>query len=261
MVESVKNIPYDQCTIRQLILRTWSYQARPTAESHAASRALLEARLAAEENADILASLAQVYIVEHSLEANPLPDPLGRAMRAARRAIEIDRDNQEGWVNLALACFYSRDRAGFLESGEHAIALNPRNATATAWIGNMLTHTGEYDRGCNMTERAMVLNARHPGWYHFAPFNRHFARGDFEEARRAARRVNIPHFFWMYLTIAAACGHLGPTDEGPSALQQLIALKPSLADEPGRREYLNKWYWEPAIIESLLAGLRNAERR
>jgi len=260
MSQSVKNIPPEQCTVMQLVLQTWSHQLEPTADTHLRSRALLEARLAKQEHPALYAYLAEIYIVEYSLGGNPLPDPIGRSIRAARRAIELDRNNQEGWANLAVALFFNRDAAGFAEAGERAIALNPRNSTSMAWIGNMYTHMGEYDRGCRLTERAMVLNANHPGWYHFAPFNRHFALGNFEEALRSARRVNIPHFFWVHLAIATACGHLGRTDEGRQAIERMYALKPDLADEQLRREYLTRWYWPPELLESLLAGFQKVGR-
>ncbi len=84
-----------------------------------------------------------------------------------------------GWQWLALACFYQGDRAGLEEASERAIRLNPRNANTLAWMGNILTHAGEYDRGCALTERAMAINPGHPGWLHFAVFNRHFARGEY----------------------------------------------------------------------------------
>ena len=60
----------------------------------------------------------------------------------------------------------------------------------------------------------MALNSAHPGWYHFTPFNRHFACGDYSEALRAGRRVNIPDFMWMHFAIASAAGHLGLAAEG-----------------------------------------------
>ncbi len=69
-------------------------------------RAALESFLSRHpDEAELWAQLSQFYIFEHSLWFNPLPEPLVRARRAARRAIEIDPSNQEGWVSLGLACF------------------------------------------------------------------------------------------------------------------------------------------------------------
>ncbi len=99
------------------------------------------------DNPDLWALLANLYICEHSLMFNPLPDPLGRALRAALRAIELDRANQPGWLWLALAHFHRHDRAGLEEAFDRATRINPRNAYVMAWAGNILTHAGEYERG------------------------------------------------------------------------------------------------------------------
>src|SRR4029077_11257625 len=103
MASSVGHIPIADCTTRQLALRVWNYEHLPTPEIHALIRRTLEERLATEEHSILLAFLAHLYIVEHSLLINPLPDPLGRALKAARRAIELDRSNQRGWEALAMA--------------------------------------------------------------------------------------------------------------------------------------------------------------
>ena len=56
-----------------------------------------------------------------------------------------------------------------------------------AFMGNLYTHAGEYERGSQLTERAMAINPRHAGWLHFAVFNRHFAAGNYAEALRAVQ--------------------------------------------------------------------------
>ncbi len=139
------------------------------------------------------------------------------------------------------------------------LRLNPRASNAVAWMGNILTHSGAYDRGCQITERAMALNASHAGWYHFAFFNRHFARGEFNEALKAAQRVNVAGFHWMHLAIAAAAGHLGLVTEGRAAVEAMVAVAPPLADEANLRELVTRWYWNEDLIERLLEGVARAK--
>ena len=237
MVQAVRGLPLDTLSARQLVYRCWGAQLQPAPTRTAELRAALESFLSRQpDEAELWAQLAQFYIFEHSLWFNPLPEPLVRARRAARRAIEIDPSNQEGWVSLGLACFHSHDEPGLLEAVDRVLRLNPRASNAVAWMGNILTHSGAYDRGCAITERAMALNASHAGWYHFAFFNRHFARGEFDEALQAAQRVNIAGFHWMHLAIAAAAGHLGLHTEGRAAVEAMVAVAPPLADdgEPAR---------------------------
>ena len=125
-------------------------------------------------------------------------------------------------------------------------------------MGNIHTHAGDYDRGIELTGRAMALNAAHPGWYHFAPFNCHVARGEFADALKAARRVNMPEFVWMYFAVAAAAGQLGLDTEAKAAAEAMMALAPALADDAYLREFVTRWYWEPDVIEALLEGVRRA---
>jgi TolB-like protein/tetratricopeptide (TPR) repeat protein len=259
MVQAVRGIPLDKLSGPELVYRCWGAHLNPSPTEQEELRAALESFLARRpDEPELWAQLSQFYTFEYSLWFNPL-DSLVRARRAARRAIELDPSNQEGWVSLALACFHDRDEAGLLEAVDRVLRINPRASNAVAWMGNVLTHTGAYDRGCQITDRAMALNASHAGWYHFAPFNRAFARGDFNEALKSARRVNIAGFHWMHIAIAAAAGHLGLSAEGAAAVEALHMVAPPLADDQNLREMVTRWYWFEEVIESLLEGVRRSK--
>jgi TolB-like protein/cytochrome c-type biogenesis protein CcmH/NrfG len=260
MVVAVRQQPaIARSTSDDLVLRTWGFQHTPTAAAHAELRDGYEAHLRTEpDNPQLWAMLAHLYMVEHSLLFNRRPDPLERAQRAARRAIELNSANQQGWETLAMTCFYLGDRAGLEEASQRAIRINPRNAHTMAWMGAMWGKAGEYDRGCALVERAMQINPAHPGWLHFTIFDRHFARGEFADALSAARRVNIPDFMWMHFAVAAAAGHLGLARDARSAYDAMVRLAPPLAETAKLREFVTLWYWQPGMIESLLAGVAAA---
>jgi TolB-like protein len=259
MVQAVRKIPLGIATSRQLVLRCWEMEAHPTADEHAELRAALESYVAIHpDDADIWAELSHLYSHEYWLGFNPLPDPVARAERAARRAIELDTAHQLGWQRLAMTAQCLRDEHGLAEAAERAIAINPRNVNMLARIGSILTYTGEYDRGCELTERAIALNPQHPGWYHFAFFNRRFARGEFAEALKAARRVNVPDLMRMHFAIAAAAGHLGLARDGAAAVQAMIARTPEMADDARLRDFVTRWYWDADLIERLLEGVRRS---
>jgi TolB-like protein/Tfp pilus assembly protein PilF len=259
MMQACRHMPLDRLSAQQLVHRCWGHEARPSPAEHADLRAAVEVLLARQPGVpELHVELASLYIAEHCLLYNQRPDPIGRGLRAARRAIELDRSNQRGWVQLAIGCFFNYDDAGFLEAADQALRLNPRDSNAIAWIGTMFAQKGDYDRGCAHVERAMALNSAHPGWYHFTHFNRHFARREFAEALRAARRVNVADFMWMHLAIAAAAGHLGLAEEGRAAAETLAALAPPLADDANLREFLTRWYWDAGVVESFLEGVRRS---
>ena len=254
--ELQRQVSIGESSAGQLILQAWGFLHEPGPSGHAELRAALEAQLAVTpDDASLWAILASVYVCEHSLFFNPLPDSLGRAQRAARRAIAIDHANQNGWLWLGITAFHLHDRAGFNEGTERAIRINPRNAHTVAWTGNMLTHAGEYERGSQLTDRAMQINPGHPGWLHFAAFNRNFAAGEFERSLQAARRVNVPSFFWMHFAICAAAGQAGLTSVGRAAYEEAVRLQPAFADPENLREFVTRWYWEEAMIEGLITGV------
>jgi TolB-like protein/predicted Zn-dependent protease len=260
MAQATQGIAIDRLSAHQLVYRCWGFEARPTAAEHAELRSVLETFVARVPNdGELWAELGQVYVAEHCLLFNPLPDSLGRGLRASRRAIEIDRTNQRGWVVLASACFFNRDEPGFTEAADRVLKLNPRNSNAIAWMGTLTAHMGQYDRGCALVDRAMALNSAHPGWYHFAHFNREVARRDFQAALRSARRVNVPDFMWMHLAIAAAAGQLGLAADGRAAVETLEALVPPLADEARLREFLTRWFWDDQVVEDMVAGVRKSK--
>lgn len=70
------------------MLRSFGYIERLTSEEHAEVRDCLERAVEkAPGNADCWAMLAFVYAEEHKHGFNVRPDPLGRSLEAARRAV------------------------------------------------------------------------------------------------------------------------------------------------------------------------------
>ena len=251
-----QNLPAEELTTRELLLKAWGLQQSPTPNEHLEMRAAIESRLKIEpDNAQLWAELAHLYLDEHILGMNPQPDPLGRSLTAARRAIELDPNNQRGWGEQAAAYFFLRNKAGLIESAERAIRINPRNGFTVAWMGNLLTHAGEYDRGSALSQRAMTINPAHPGWAHFGVFNRHLAARDFAEALNSARRVNMPQLNWMHLAIAAAASQLGLMDEARRAYEAAIAITPAFRDPAILRDFIERWYWDDALVEAQLEGI------
>ena len=73
--------------------------------------------------------------------------------------------------------------------------------------------------------------------------------------RCLALRINLPHFFYTHVVIAAVNGQLVNRQAAAEALRELLILKPDFA-LIGRNE-LGKWY-PPELVEHLIDGLRKA---
>jgi hypothetical protein len=102
----------------------------------------------------------------------------------------------------------------------------------------------------------MELNANHAGWMHFAPLWDYFHRGEYEQALECANRVDFPGFFWPYLVMASACGHLDRRAEAKAAVRDLLALDPEFAAHA--RSKVGTWHFASGLMDPILDGLRKA---
>src|SRR6266576_1449699 len=236
----------------------FAYREQITPAAHGALRSRLE-RAAELDNRppDLWACLAQIYVDEYAF-GFPGNDEtsLDRALAAARRAVEIDRSNQFALVALTQTHFFRQDLAAFGPAAERAMALNPLNTDALGILGLQIVHTGGFERGTAIVRRAMELNTNHAGWMHFAPIWDHFHKGEYAQALECANRVDVPGFFWPYLVMASACGHLGRRLEAAAAVRDLLALDPEFAAHA--RSNVATWHFASGLMDSILEGLRKA---
>ena len=85
-------------------------------------------------NADAWACLASLYLDEDRHGFNARPEPLPRALDAARRAIGIDPTSANAHRALAEVHFFRGDRDGFQPAADRAIALNRRDGATVAML-------------------------------------------------------------------------------------------------------------------------------
>ena len=247
----------DQLSPHEAVLRSFGWYERATPEEHANARDVLERAVdKAPAQADCWAMLAMMYTIEHSHGFNVRPDPLGRALAAAQRAVEASPSNHLAHYALASALFFRREMVAFRNAAERTIALNAMDGGTTAFIGTLTAHSGDWERGCALVERARQLNPNHPGWYWFAPFWDAYRKRDYRGALETALKVNMPGNFYASAVIAAAYGQLGEREAARPALVQLLAMKRDFA--AFAREEFGKWHGPGEVLEHFLDGLRKA---
>jgi serine/threonine-protein kinase len=199
MAAPLKDRPVEELSASELVIRLWSYSYQVGPEEHARMRTGLERALEREpDHAEAWGALADIYWEEQLHGHNPLPDSLGRARKAAQRAVEIDPVSQFGWTEVAVVQYFSGDLAGFRAAAERAIPLNPRNCATAAILACCTAFGGDWERGYALMRRCMDLNPMHAGWFHFVPFHYHFRKGEYQEALVAAKQVNMPQLPWNY---------------------------------------------------------------
>ncbi|HEY4492521.1 MAG TPA: protein kinase, partial [Acidobacteriota bacterium] len=255
MVASLEDKPDDQLSANEFVFRFFGYWAKLTPEEHAKIRTTLERAVQKfPRNSDLWACLSIVYANEYYLRLNELPNSLDRCLRAAQRAVELNRASQIAHEALAWAHFLRRDLAAMPAAIDRAISLNPRNSNTLATLGGLLVHTREFERGAKLTHRAIELNPHHAGWFYFPLIWDHCSRGEWEQMLERAKRINMPGVWWVPLVIASACGHLGRKAEAAAARNELLAIDPEFASHA--RDHMGPLLSASGLIDSLIEGLQ-----
>ncbi len=257
MSEALGGKADEELSPHEAVLRAFGYMERVTPEEHARVRRILERVVSIAPNqSDAWAMLANLYWEEHAHGLNPQPDPLGRALVAARRAVEAAPSNNLAHYALASTLFFQKDFLAFRSAAERTIELNRMDGSVAAYIGNLIAYAGDWKRGCALVESAMQLNPRHPGWYWFVNFNDAYRQRDYRGALGFALKINLPGNFYTHAVIAMAYGQLGMREEARKSLQELLAIRPDFAKTA--REEFGRWFHDLAFIEHQLDGLRKA---
>jgi TolB-like protein/class 3 adenylate cyclase len=256
MSEAVRSRTPEELSPYEAVLRSFGYFERVTAEELAAARSGLE--LAVQKGpayADAWAMLALLCVQEHAQGFNLQADPLTSGVNAARRAVEAAPSNHLAYFSLAQALFFQKEFQAFQNAAERAVALNPMDGNSIAFLGDLLTWAGDWDRGLALAGRAKQLNPHHPGWYWIADFFNAYRQGDYRGALSFAHKLNMPGHWFAHAAVAAACGQLGELGAAAKALQALRKLRPDFAATI--RKEMEKW-GPPEFLEQLIDGWRKA---
>lgn len=246
----------DQLSPYEAVLRAFSYFERIAPEEHVLVKQILErAARSAPNQCEIWAMLSTIYWHEHAFGFNPQPDPLGRALTAARRSVEVASTNNLGHSALAATLFFQKNIPAFRPAAERAIELNPMDGSNLATMGMLMAYSGDWEHGCALVESALQLNPHHPGWYWFAQFLNAYRKRDYRSALDIAHKFNMPSYYLAHGLTAAAYGQLGLSDQAKKASQELLAIRPDFA-RAARQEF--EKFYEPELVGQLIEGLRKA---
>ncbi|MGB8805419.1 MAG: hypothetical protein WCC93_10870, partial [Chthoniobacterales bacterium] len=256
MSELLRNRNPEELSPYEAVLRSFGYAERMTADELAAARSGLESAVRkAPTYADAWAMLAFLCIQDYAQGLNLQPDSLTRGHTAAQRAVEAAPSNHLAYAALAQALFFQKEFQGFRNAAERAVALNSMDGDSIAFLGELLTYAGDWERGLALAGRAKQLNPHHPGWYWYADFYNAYRQGDDRGALGFALKINIPGHWFMHAAMCACYGQLGEPDAADKALQDLLRERPNWAATV--RKDIEKW-WEPEYVERLIDGWRKA---
>ena len=257
LIASVRDKPLEELSARDAVFLTFDYMQVITPDVHLKVRSALERVVELEPaSADAWACLSIMYCEEYKHDYNVRPDSLERALKAGRRAADIDKTCQHAYYALAQTHFFRRDLGRFRTAAERAVQINPRDGNTVAFMGILLGYAGDLDEGPRLIRRVLELNPHHPGWYLFGIWYAHFAREEYEEALAVAQKINMPGYYPLHVVTATTAGFLGRLDVARDAIRELNEIYPAFA-ERGRAEF-GKWILDEAVLDRYFIGLRKA---
>jgi TolB-like protein len=238
----------------EALMRGFGYHHRLTVAEHAEAREALEqAVVRAPTNADCWAMLSWIYSHEYAHGFNVRPASLERALKAARRAVDIAPSNQLAQQALAVVLFFRKETAGCLSAAERAVALNQLDGSNETMF--LLCFTGHWERGCALIRRAMEINPHHPRWYGVMLAINEYRKSNYRAAVDELLKANAPEVFWTNWMLAATYGELGELTAAHNALQDVLAQKEDFAATAD--EFLTKWF-QPQLVAQIMDSLRKA---
>jgi adenylate cyclase len=200
--------------------------------------------------------LAPLYLRDHLYgavgRADELP-ALDRALRAARRGVELNPASARAHEMLFAVLFARRDVAAAFAAGEKAMLLNRYDMRIAGTFGARKIAVGEVDAGMAILREASGDGTVVPTFEQFFLFLGSYLKGDFERASFHASQLTSDTFQLGLMARALVACRKGDHDAARGAVDRLVALNP-LWRRSVRTE-LGKFFYSDAIVDRLAIDL------
>jgi hypothetical protein len=85
-------------------------------------------------------------------------------------------------------------------------------ATA-AFMGMLIAYSGDWERGCALSDKGCQLNPNHPGWYCYPAWHDSYRKKDYRKALDLAFQLNAPQNYYTHAVLAMCYAQLGRVEE------------------------------------------------
>jgi TolB-like protein/lipoprotein NlpI len=234
-----------------------AYDRQLTPEYHRLARDSLERAVAIDPNFDSAwAHLSWIYTDEEVFGFNPLPDPMGRALTAARKGVELNPENYHNHWLLSRVHYFMGRRDLFLSEAQKSLDLNSSDGTTLGLVGMYTAWAGDWERGIDMLEKARLLNPNHPDYYFSALGMADFVRGDYAAALAELLKANLPQWLPHQAFVAACLVKLQRPAEARQVIEQLEEALPGLDSERVAATLTRALPFQQQLVESVMGCLQ-----
>jgi tetratricopeptide (TPR) repeat protein len=230
-MSSVSGDPRYRC-----LLDSYEYWRSYSLAQHAQARECLERVTTLDPSfAAGFSALTEITLQEHRRDLNGRagdPPSLERALRYARRAVELKPDSARAYQALMDTHFARGEAALSLEAGGRAVALNPYNPNILATYGARLVALGDVEKGREYLREAALSGGVRPGWHEFFLFLAAYMLDDRRAAASHAAQIVSDKFALGFLARTLTALQAGKLDVARNCFAKLVALQPGWRDDP-----------------------------
>jgi len=227
--------PPNDWTAYACTLAYYAYRANLRPQTHRAVTACLQQATQQFPNyATAWALLSLTYLDEvrfrYSVDAGSTP-PLGRALDAARRAVDLDPQNMRALQAYMTALFFNGEVEAALKVGTQAMSINPNDTEFVGEYGMRVALAGDWQRGRDLMLQVLDRNPGSLGYYESVVALTYYMQSDYRSAEAWIRKANLRENPIYHLIAAAIFGQLGQEEEAAQARDWLLTNAPEFLTE------------------------------
>jgi tetratricopeptide (TPR) repeat protein len=185
-------------------------------------------------------------------------DRLELASQLAARAGELDNTSAHALARLGYIQVWRRSYDEAIANSQRALALAPDNAEVHASFGQVLNYWGDPERGLEMLQKALNLEAFvSPVWEMQAGLS-HWLLHQYDRAERRflSTIARSPRYLHAYTYLACTYVERGQIDDARKAIRKALEIAPAYTVT---KAYQIFPYRLDAVRDRLLKNLREAE--
>ena len=210
-----------------LVLRGRELWFRFTREDNCTARELYEQAIELDaEYARAYASLAWTHMMAYEEYWTDDPqDALDKALAIAQQGVQVNRASHSNWLALGQVYYFRKDLKRAIEAHEKAIELNPNDPDGHIFLAISLSVHGEACRAIELLDQAVAMNPNLNRFCHYVYIVAYFNARRYAEAAAIMETLDTTfasHFRWMGATYA----HLGHDDAARSMATRYLERYP-----------------------------------